>query len=170
MDARKFLSAEERAHLETMLIARLDTDLRNAAMFLTALHTGARANELLGLEWTDINVETGEVYLATLKGGRPRPVVVPRVVRDALARLKALAPERPFNISYQRLAELWTAYRPVPKPFRALRHTFAMHAYRRTKDIHFVQRALGHRSISNTLIYMDYEYSTAQYKKMLRIR
>lgn len=170
MDSRKFLSQSEREHLETFLISRLDLDTRNATMLLTALHSGARATELLNLLWTDINIETGEIFLRTLKGGKPRPVVVPKVIRAALERLKALSPERPFAISYNRLSEIWGIYRPVKKPFKALRHSFAMRAYDRTKDIRFVQRALGHKSINNTMVYLDYEYSTQEFKKLMRVR
>lgn len=170
MDSRKFLSPEEREHLEAFLTARLDTDVRNATMLLTALHSGARPVELLSLEWSDINIQTGEIYLATLKGGKPRPVVVPRVAREALARLKTLSPARPFDISYARLVVIWHEYRPVEKPLRCLRHTFGVRAYSRTKNIHFVQRALGHRSIANTMIYLEYDYSMSEFKKLMRVR
>lgn len=170
MDSRKFLSVDERAHLEEFLRERLDTDLRNATLILTALHSGARQNELLNLNWSQVNVQTGEVFIETLKGGMPRVVVVPRFVRDALARLKEQSPERPFDISSSRCRELWYEYRPVAKPFHCLRHTFAMRAYGRTKDIRFTQRALGHRSITNTMVYADYCYTAAEFKKLMRVR
>lgn len=170
MDSRKFLSIEERNHLEEMLRPRIDTDTRNATMILTALHSGARASELLALTWDDINIQSGEIFLATLKGGRPRPVVVPKYVREALSKLKVVSAEKPFNISYPRLVEIWNMYRPERKPFKSLRHSFAMWAYERSRDIRFVQRALGHRSISNTMIYLEYEYDSKEFKKILRIR
>lgn len=170
MDSRKFLSDDEREHLEVFLRDRVDTDLRNAAMILTALHTGARAMELLALSWDEINVSNGEIFLATLKGGRPRPVVVPRFVREALARLKVESPARPFDISYSRMVEIWNLYRPARKPFKSLRHTFAMRAMVKSNNVHFVQRALGHRNINSTMIYLDYGYSTAEFKKMMRVR
>lgn len=171
MDGRKFLSPDERAHLEAFLIERLDKDLRNSVMFLTAIHSGARATELLNLGWRDINTETGEVFLATLKGGRPRAVVLPKFVRLALERLRMINPDRPFDLSYNRLGELWREYRPRSnKPFHSLRHTFAMHALRRTGNIHFVQRSLGHKNIQNTMVYLDYEYSTNDFKKLMRVR
>jgi len=170
MDSRKFLSDSERESLETYLVSRLDSDLRNCALFLTALHSGARANELLSLTWNEIDLVSGEIFLATLKGGRPRPIVVPKLVREALSRLKTMSPEKPFKISYSRLAELWTLYRPAEKPFRSLRHSFAMRAYDRTKNIKFVQRALGHRSIQNTMVYLDYDYNANEFKKLMRVR
>ena len=171
MDSRKFLSKDERSHFEKFLIDRIETDTRNATMLLTALHSGARPTELLNLTWSEINIQTGAIYLKTLKAGRPREIIVPKIVREALSRLKAQSPERPFDISYQRMAEIWNAYRPTPsKTLRSLRHSFAMRAYERTKDLRFVQRALGHRSLQNTQIYLEYEYSASEFKKMMRIR
>jgi len=35
----------------------------------------------------------------------------------------------------------------------SLRHTFATRLYRKTGDLHLVQRALGHRQITTTEIY-----------------
>lgn len=171
MDSRKFLSDVERTGLEMFLVEQIETDTRNAVMLLTALHSGARATELLNLEWSDINIETGEIYIKTIKGGNPRPVVVPRLVRGGLSRLKLLSPSRPFDISYNRLGEIWRLYRPSKtKPFHCLRHTFAMHVYGRTKDIRFVQKSLGHRNIATTMVYADYSYSAQEFKKLMRVR
>lgn len=170
MDGSKFLSQDERDQLETLLKDGVVSDLRNAAMLLTALHSGARAQELLALEWNDIDFKSGEIRLATLKGGKPRHIVVPKFVREALARLRESSPVKPFAISYQRLVEIWHLYRIVQKPFKSLRHSFAMRCYERTKDIRFVQHAMGHRSISNTMIYLEYQYSTQEFKKLMRVR
>lgn len=192
MDSRKYLSPDEREYLEALLIRNLDSDLRNSLMFLTALHTGARANELLGLEWTDINLESGEVILNTLKRfknkqgldeavarrkranssrAHARTVFVPTLVTNALRRLKSDSPDRPFKIKYPRMAQLWGLYRPnKTKSLKSLRHSYAMHAYTKTKDIRFVQRALGHANIQNTMIYLDYQYTAQEYKKKMGIK
>lgn len=170
MNETKFLSDAERLTLEDSLRARLDTDLRNPLAFLVALHSGARASELIGLEWTDIDTTTGAVFIRTLKGGAPRVAVLPTFLRGPLERLKAAEPRKPFDLSYNRLGELWRLYRTVKKPLHSLRHTFAMRAYDRTKDIRFVQKALGHKSITNTMVYADCSYSAAQFKKLMRVR
>lgn len=170
VNTTKYLSQDERDHLESTLRERLESDARNATMLLTALYSGARANELLGLTWNDIDLSTGEVRLATLKGGRPRAVVLPKYVRVALSALKLASPERPFSISYTRLVEIWHLYRPTRKPFKSLRHTFAQRCYLKTRDLRFTQRALGHRSIKNTMIYLEYEYSASEYKRMMGVR
>jgi integrase len=170
MDSRKYLTAEERESLETSMMSRLETDTRNATLFLLALHSGGRASEVLALEWNQINTLNGEIHINTLKGGKPRTVIVPKSVRSALELLRTLSPARPFEISYKRLNALWNQYRPAKKTFHALRHTFAIRAYERTKDLRFVMYALGHRNIQNTMIYAEYSYTSSEFKKMMRIR
>jgi integrase/recombinase XerC len=139
-------------------------------MLLALLYTGARASELLALEWSDVNLETGEVFIRSLKHGRPRSVVLPRFLLKPLAGLKIDGQARLFALSYNRLGEVWRLYRPVPKPLHCLRHTYAMWIYERTKDIRFTQRALGHKNIQNTMVYADYAYTAAEYKRIMRIR
>lgn len=170
MDGSKFLSQDERSHFETTLRDRIDSDLRNCTMLLVALHSGARANELLALEWKDFDLRLGEIRLATLKGGRPRVVVVPKYVREALTKLKATSPDKPFDLSYSRLVEVWYLYRPSRKPLRCLRHTFAQRCYERTKDLRFTQSALGHRNIQNTMIYAEYSHNANEFRKLMKVR
>lgn len=171
MDSRKFLSQDERSYIETFCTERIETDTRNSVMILTALHSGCRPQELLNLTWDDINILNGEIFVKSLKDGAPRAVVVPKVVRDGLSKLKAMSPDKPFNISYQRMAEIWNDYRPTKqKTLRSLRHSFAMRAYERTKDIRFVQYAMGHKSISNTMVYLQYSYSAQEFKKLMNVR
>lgn len=170
MDKRKFLTDAERETLENTLTEHLSDDTRNAVMLLTMLYSGARPQELLELTWAEIDVESGEIFLATLKGGKPRFVVVPKHVRAGLKSLKAVSPERPFGISYSQFVNVWSVYRPCKKTLRAMRHTFAVKALKKTKNIHFVQRILGHKSISSTMVYLDYDYSTQEFKKMMGVR
>jgi len=72
-----------------------------------------------------------------------------------------------FPISYHRLYQIWHQYRPVAKKFHSLRHTFAIRLYRKTKDLRLVQVALGHRNITNTMIYADYIYSQQELRKLI---
>jgi integrase/recombinase XerC len=55
----------------------------------------------------------------------------------------------------------------VPKKFHSLRHTFAIELYQKTKDLRLVQVALGHRNITNTMIYADYVYSQQELRKLI---
>jgi integrase len=179
MNSTKFLTTEERERLESFLKARIDTDTRNVALILTALHSGARASELLALTWSNIDLKSGACKIQTIKqkanklGIKPivwREVALPSHVRKALTLLKAQSPEKPFKLSYSRLAEVWNMYRPNGKVFHSLRHTFAMRCYEKTKDIRFVQKSLGHVSITNTQIYTDCDYSANEFKKLMGVR
>ena len=72
-----------------------------------------------------------------------------------------------FPISYSRLIQIWEHYRPTHKKFHSLRHTFAIRLYKKTKDLRLVQVALGHRNITNTMIYADYVYSQQELRKLI---
>lgn len=166
----KYLSNDERIRLESVLRNSIDTDLRNACLILTALYTGARASEVLSLQWNDINIASGSIIVRSLKGGEDRTIVVPSFIRKSLEALKSLSPERPFAISYSRLQDIWYLYRPVAKKFHSLRHTFGRLVYSRTKDICFTQYTLGHRSLKNTQIYTERDYSPTEFKKLMKVR
>jgi integrase/recombinase XerC len=55
----------------------------------------------------------------------------------------------------------------VHKKLHGLRHTFAIRLYKKTKDIRLVQVALGHRNITNTMVYADYAYSQQELRKLI---
>jgi integrase/recombinase XerC len=130
-------------------------------LILLALETGARASEILNLTQADLFDSTHSVLIRALKGGRSREIPL----RPEL--YKAVKKFVPFNITYSRLKQIWAFHRPVPKKFHALRHTFALNLYRKHRDIRLVQVALGHKSISNTQIYVDYLYSVEELQKLL---
>jgi integrase/recombinase XerC len=80
---------------------------------------------------------------------------------------QGLSGTRLFDIGYQRLYQIWELYRPIPKKFHSLRHTFAIELYQKTKDLRLVQVALGHRNITNTMIYADYVYSQQELRRLI---
>ena len=172
----KYLTKEERSHLETVLKSFVETDQRNSLMLLVLMHSGVRPSELLNLTWKDLDLKSGEIMVRSLKGGNNRITMVPKYVCKLLdqyrvARSLETDTTRIFGISYQRLTEIWAMYRPHPdKTLRCLRHTFAQRAYNSSKDIRFVQRALGHKHISNTMIYLDYTYSAEEFRKLLGMK
>ena len=57
----------------------------------------------------------------------------------------------------------WLSQAGITRPFsiHSLRHTFAMRLYRKTGDLCLVQRALGHRQITTTEIYVRVNDETA---------
>lgn len=130
-----------------------------------ALATGARESELLNIEPADLDDSEQAVQIKGLKGSLDR--LIP--IEPALyTRLKALAKSgKPFNVSAQRVRFVWGKIRPVKKRFHCFRHTFAIDLYKRCRDVMLVKTALGHKSINNTMVYMQFVIATGDLRKAL---
>lgn len=160
LELSKWLNATEQDALARVLCLCRERDARNALMIELAWKCGARASELLAIEPGDLNDVYRTVRIRGLKGSDSRDVALNK---DLYARLRAHANSaeqggRLFPIAYRRLEQIWRDYRPVAKTFHSLRHTFAVELYQKTKDILKVKRALGHRSLANTMIYTTVVY------------
>lgn len=134
---------------------------RDIAILALAVHTGARASELLLVQASDLDHETKSVYIRGLKSSRDRWIPL----HDNIFNL--VKGYIPFDISYRRLHQIWDYYKPMDKTFHSIRHTFAVNLYKRTKDIKLVQIALGHVNITNTMIYVDYVMSKEELRRIL---
>ena len=130
-----------------------------------------RASELLALRKGDLNESDRAIRVIGLKGSRPREFLVRRDLFQRLLRqsFELNSDDRIFPISYNRLCEIWHIYRPSKKPLHSLRHTFAVELYKRSKDIQLVQQALGHKSLSNTMIYQQYAYTRSELSKFTNL-
>ena len=53
----------------------------------------------------------------------------------------------------EQLARQFNNTRFIKIHYHTFRHAFAIRTYHRTKDILYVQKILGHKSLKNTLIY-----------------
>lgn len=168
LNKNKYLLEDEYQRLTQILKSFENKDSRNCTLLWTALMTGARAQEILNLHKDDLNPQEQSLFIRGLKGSNDRELPV---IPWLYLRLSRLANEsksrRLFEISYNRLYQIWDLYRPVHKSFHSLRHTFAVRLYKRTKDIRLVQVALGHRNISNTMIYAEYVYSQEELRKLI---
>lgn len=164
LNKTKYLLAPE----YDQLMASVNLDTRDGLLIALALATGARATELLNLRPIDLNDFEQSVFIRGIKHSNDREIPLRP---ELYAKLKyfSWSHQHPtlFNISYSRLIQIWQWYRPVPKKFHSLRHTFAIQLYQRTHDIRLVQVALGHRSISNTMIYADYAYTQSELRKLI---
>ena len=140
-----------------------------------ALHTGLRKGELLGLRWTDVDLDTRRLTVAKSydvlpKGNKPRHLRLPAVVVPVLAawrrecpRVDGLVFPVPFYAQFSPgnahslfgLPELLAAAgcRSFERPFHALRHTFASHFVMQGGNILTLQKILGHSDLKMTLVY-----------------
>lgn len=137
-------------------------------MIWVALRTGARAQEVLNIQRNDLNPYDESIFIRGIKGSNDREIPIHSDTFKRLYRFaEAQGETKVFPITYDRLYQVWGLYRPIPKKFHSLRHTFAIELYQKTKDIRLVQVALGHRNIANTMVYADYAYSQQELRKLI---
>jgi site-specific recombinase XerD len=168
LNKNKYLLKPEADRLRKLLLDYQASDPRNCFLLSLGLRTGARATELLNLQKMDLNQYDESIFIRGIKGSNDREIPLhSRFFQDLLRYSYTVTGTRLFDISYQRLHQIWEFYRPVPKKFHSLRHTFAIELYQKTKDLRLVQVALGHRNITNTMIYADYIYSQQELKRLI---
>lgn len=164
----KYLLEPEHDRLVALLKDHLERDPRNCLLLLLGINTGARAQELLNLRKIDLNPYDRTVLIRGLKNSNDREIPLPDRLYERVQRFSETQPGADlFPISYARLQQIWMIYRPVPKKFHSLRHTFAIRLYQKTKDIRLVQVALGHRNIANTMVYADYVYTQQELRRLI---
>jgi len=135
------------------------------SIFLQGLkETGADPGELAAITSIDVNKETKTITINhPVKGHRPRILIVSQ---ELINRLEPLMKKNGKLFNYEKLRRAYlykrrTLVHKLSNPrlrnitFTTFRHWFATMEYHRTKDILHVQRLLGHKSIQNTLIYID---------------
>ncbi len=146
---------------------------RNKAILLTLLDTGLRANELCGLNLSDIDLQTGDIAVraAIAKGGKPRTVFVsPKTRRELLRYLRNrptpldTEPALFMGMSGERLK--YSGLRQIARrlskiagfkraiPLHAFRRAFAINALRAKMDVISLQRIMGHSSLVTTQRYL----------------
>lgn len=147
-------------------------DIRWYAMVLVALRTGLRLGELLGLEWSDIDLEAKLLtvrhsivrgVVGPPKNNRERHVPLTSEVTDALV---ALAPSQGI-VFYRRtpghamnhetprknLLKMCKVAGLRPIGWHVLRHTFASHLVAAGASLKAIQELLGHSDVRTTMRY-----------------
>jgi len=147
--------------------------LRDRAILEVIYSCGLRVSEVVGLDWSDIDLEL-EVVRVRGKGGKERLVPIGRTALTALgayrAQREALCPRRLYDpgavclnrrgrrLTTRSVARMVEGYvlasglatRASP---HALRHSFATHLLNAGADLRAIQELLGHASLSTTQRY-----------------
>lgn len=161
----------ESEYRELSAILRGDNS-RDACLIGLAIETGGRSQEILNLTNGDLDLETGSVYLRGIKGSHNRSIPISNDLRLKLIKLVGKSPDpksKVFAIKTSRFRQIWMRKRPCFKKLHALRHTFAIRLFNASKDIMLVQKALGHKNINNTMVYLDFDYNDNQIRKYLEL-
>jgi len=151
---------------------------RDSAMLLIAFRHGLRASEVCGLQWSDVEFETGTLHLRRAKGGATS---THPLLGDELRALRALKREAksPFIFVSERgapfatsgLAKLVERVGVAAKmPFKVhphmLRHSTGYALANKGTDTRTLQAYLGHRSIQSTVRYT--ELAPGRFKNLWR--
>ncbi|MBU2626619.1 MAG: tyrosine-type recombinase/integrase [candidate division Zixibacteria bacterium] len=175
----RFLTETEKRRLLKELRCRStdqDTESRSVAaardrvVIELFLGTGIRLQELVNLDIEDIDLDAKHLFVCA-KGGVQQVKFLKTTLRSLLRTYLAVRrrrgdgecralflsnrDERLCGRQVARRLQYWLSAAGIDKKLspHALRHTFATHLYSRTGDILVVQRALGHRDVSTTLVY-----------------
>ena len=166
------LTEPERKRLLRELASRKgQTAVRDRVMAVLMLGTGIRLSELVGLDIANIDLD-GKHITIKAKGGRRETRFVGsdlrRLLRKYLRRRHDMATHstalflsnRSTRISTRQVQarfKLWLQWAGIDRPglsVHSLRHTFGTRLYRKTKDLVLVGKAMGHKTIEATRIYV----------------
>ena len=123
-----------------------------------------RIGEAWNLKWIDIDVENCIINVTPEKHGTPRQFKASQKLIGMLNRLprnnekvfgdtNLIAHRFNYNQQRKRIAKKLQNPRLNKIKFHTLRHWFASNEYYKTKDILHVQEKLGHKQITNIMVY-----------------
>jgi integrase len=149
---------------------------RMATFLQTLKETDARCGEIWQLKWTDIDFESKVVNITPEKGSNPRVIHLSNRLLEMLGNLPKNYGERVFSfphmrvdnhaVTFQRQRKKVAFKMKNPRILRIHFHTFrywkGTMLYHQTKSEFFVMQQLGHKSITNTLLYVQLDHALFQ--------
>jgi integrase len=150
----RWLTVEE----EHMLLQKATNPAWLKPLLITALHTGMRRGEILGLTWKDIDFKRNLVRVEKSKNGEKRSIPMSQTFCDALKGIKVRdisGKVFPVGVRSLRVAYAQALEKAEIKDFHFhdLRHTFATRLVQNGVDLYRVQKLLGHKNIAMTQRY-----------------
>ncbi len=153
----RYLSREE---CQTLINT---SDPHLTPIIITALNTGMRKGEILGLTWDNVDLKHGFILLDKTKNGERREIPINSGLRatlqDITRRLDVpyvfYAPStgKPYGNIRKSFASALLRAKIHDFKFHDLRHTFASQLVMTGVDITTVSKLLGHKSLTMTLRY-----------------
>lgn len=155
----RYLSPEECQKL----IASCDSHLK--PIVITALNTGMRKDEILGLKWDNVDMKTGFILLnqEQTKNAERKEIHISATLMEILKNIQkgVGVPYVFYNpLTDNRYDDIKRSFKTALKKvgicdfkFHDLRHTFASHLVMAGIDITTVRELLGHKDLKMTLRY-----------------
>jgi len=164
-------SAEQKRLLKTIRARKGATAARDRLIIELLLGTGIRLSSLVGLDVEDLRLDDKRMII-TAKGGRREAVFVKSDLRrllrghvrglqrqgeDAGPLIRSGRGTRISGRQVQVRLRYWLDEAGIDKAVspHSLRHSFGTALYAKTRDLRLVQRALGHRHVTTTQIYVS---------------
>lgn len=166
----RYLTNDEAQRLVTQCAILEGEELRHGrrscikGIVVTALNTGMRKGEILGLKWSDIDFRQGIILLENPKNGQRREVPLNGMLTRTLKTVKSRFEEggqyvfcdldgKPFNNVRRSFNTALRRAGITDFRFHDLRHTFASHLVMAGVDLVTVKELLGHKSLDMTMRY-----------------
>lgn len=140
---------------------------RDRALILTGLYAGLRASELAALRWSDIDWAGRVISIPLSKMNKGRTLPLHGALAAELGAWRAVQAlpgnppafsldGRPINGNRAgKIVRSWAGALALPLTTHVLRHSFATHVLRRSRDLYAVSGALGHEELRQTEIYVS---------------
>jgi len=149
--------------------------LRDKLVLSLLYYTGIRRNELLNLNWSNLNLEKNTLIVRSGKGNKDRLIPLHKILTGLLDKyldkrlpLKTDAliigeqGRRMCKCSFVNLLKMYLAISGLKKKgytAHSFRHSFATHLIEAGVDLFKVQKLLGHASLDTTKIYINFNSS-----------
>lgn len=139
---------------------------KHRLMIALSYGAGLRVSEVINLEKQDIDTDELSVLIRDAKGGKERISIIPEKLTNDLQNIMAGKKKNDYLFESERGGKLTTrtaqavfektlklAEIQKPATFHSLRHSFATHLLENGVDIRYIQKLLGHASITTTSLY-----------------
>ena len=165
----RILSHEEETRLlETVRLTTKSQHLE--PIIVTALNTGMRKGEILGLKWSNVDFKAGVIIVEGTKNGEIRKIPMNKKLTETLESAKKVSKgEYVFSENEEPYGDVktgwWTALEKAEIEgfrFHDLRHTFGSRLGMKGYDIKTIAELMGHKDIKMT---MRYSHPTPEHKK-----
>lgn len=164
------------------------TGIRNYAIVIMMYRAGLRVQEVCNLTLSDVNFDTGLIYVQQGKGKKDRYVPMDNDIVKACREWLRVRPESKYffctleggqldqryirevcyRISKRAGVFIQDGAEKKPVSPHKLRHTMATELLREGFDIREVQETLGHSSVATTMVYTHVVMDELQEKIMKR--
>ena len=148
---------------EAKKIIDITDNLRHKIALMLLYYAGLRLDEVLNLDWKDIDFDRGLIHLKKTKGEYERIVFLHENLKQALGIygikqglvLMSDRNKKYNKRSIQQIVKNSAMKAGIKKNVHphTLRHSFATHLLEAGCDIRYIQKLLGHKNLQTTQIY-----------------